>query len=95
VDGDEGMSRGTQGDGVNKAAALEQGALTVNAACIVFAALPYVDDAAFCCASESGFEFVEFPFEAFHCRHPGGMLCSICGIWRSPNSLESSALKAD
>jgi len=80
---------------VNKAAALEQGALTMNAACIVLAALPYVDDATFCCASKSGFEFVELPFEAFHCRHPSGVLCGICSIWQSPNGLESSALKTD
>jgi len=84
-----------QRDAVNEAAALEQGALAVNATCIVFAALPYVDDATFCCASESGFEFVELPFEVFYCRHPGGVLCGICGVWQSPNGLESSALKTD
>jgi len=86
---------GAQRDVVDEAATLEQGALAVNAACIVLVALPYIDDATFCCASESGFEFVELPFEAFHCRHPGGVLCGICGIWQSPDSLESSALKAD
>jgi len=66
---------------LTEAAALEQGVLAMNAAYIVLAALPYVDDATFCCASESGFEFVELPFEAFHCCHPGGVLCGICGIW--------------
>jgi len=49
----------------------------VNAACIVFAALPYVDDAALCRASESGFEFTDLPFEVFYCRHPGGMFCDV------------------
>jgi len=86
---------GAQCDVVDEAAALEQGALAMNAACIVLAALPYVDDTTFCCASELGFEFVELPFEAFYCRHPGGVLCGICGVWRSPNGLDSSALEAD
>jgi len=72
---------GAQRDVVDKATALEQGALAVNAACIVLAALPYVDDATFCCASESEFEFIKLPFEVFHCCHPGGMLCDICSVW--------------
>ena len=71
------MNWGAQCDVVDETATLEQGAFTMNAACIVLAALPYVDDATLCCVSKLGFEFVELPFEVFYCRHPGGMFCDV------------------
>ena len=41
---------------MDQTAALEEGALTVNAAGVVSVALAYVDDTALCCASKSGFD---------------------------------------
>ena len=75
------MVLGTQGDVVNQTAALEEGALAVNATGIVLVALAYVDDATLCCASELGFDPVKLLFEVFYGRHPGGMFCniSVCG----------------
>ena len=81
MDSQEGAVWGVQDDVVNQTAALEEGALTVNAVGIVLVALAYVDDAALCCASESGFDPGELPFEVFYCCHPGGVFCnvSVCG----------------
>ena len=80
---------------MDQAAALEEGALAVNAAGIVLVALAYVDDAALCCASESWFDPGELPFEVFYCRHPDGVFCCVhvCG-W-SPCSSKPSLLQVD
>jgi hypothetical protein len=84
-----------QGDVVDQTAALEEGALAVNTAAIVFAALAHVDDATFCCASESWFDAGELPFKVFYYCHPGGVLCnvSVCG-W-PPHSPKPPMLKVD
>ena len=84
-----------QGDVVDQTTALEEGVLTMNAAGVVLVALAYVDDTTLCCASESWFDPGELPFEVFHCRHPGGVLCniSVCG-W-PPRGPESSLLQID
>ena len=80
---------------MDQAAALEEGVLAVNATGVVLVALAYVDDATFCCASESWFDLGKLPFEVFYCRHPGGMFCivSICG-W-SPRGSKPSPLQVD
>jgi hypothetical protein len=87
--------QGVQGDIVDQTAALEEGVLTMNAATIVFAALAHIDDAAFCCASESRFDLGELPFEVFYCHHPGGMFhgVSVCG-W-PPRGRKPSPLQID
>ena len=95
MDGQEGVVQGVQSDVVDQTAALEEGALAVNAAGVILVALTYVDDAALCCASESWFDTSELPFEVFYHHHPGGMLCniSICG-W-PPHGPKSPALQVD
>ena len=89
------MVRGAQDDVVDQAAALEEGALAVNAAGIVLVALAYVDDTALCCASEIWFDPGKLPFEVFYCSHPGSVFynVSICG-W-PPCSPKSSPLQID
>ena len=80
---------------MDQTTALEEGALAVNAAAIVFAALAHVDDATFCCASESWFDAGELPFKVFYYCHPGSVLCniSVCG-WL-PRGPKSSPLQID
>ena len=80
---------------MDQAAALEEGALAVNAAGIVLVALAYVDDTALCCASEIWFDPGKLPFEVFYYCHPGGVLCniSVCG-W-PPRGPKSSPLQID
>jgi hypothetical protein len=72
---------GVQGDVVDQAIALEKGALTMNTAAIILAALAHVDDATLRCVPELWFDPGELPFEVFYCRHPGGVFCgvSVCG----------------
>jgi len=82
-------------DGVGKAAALEERVLAVSADGIVLVALPYVDDAAFCCASELWFEAIDLPPEALYYCRPGSVFCDVSGGWRSPSGPESSALEVD
>ena len=89
------MVRGMQGDVVDQAAALEEGALTMNAATIVFSALAHIDDATFCCASESRFDLGELPFEVFYCHHPGGVFCGVSVRGWPPCSLKPSPLQVD
>ena len=84
-----------QGDIVDQTAALKEGALAMNAATIVFAALAHIDDAAFCCASESRFDLGELPFEVFYCRHPGGMFCGVSVHGWPPCGLKPSPLQVD
>ena len=80
---------------MGKASALEERVLAMSADGIVLVALPYVDDAAFCCASELWFETTDLPLEAFYYCRPGGVFCDVSGGWRSPSGPESSALEVD
>jgi hypothetical protein len=89
------MVRGAQGDIVNQTAALEEGALAVNATAIVFAALAHVDDTTFCCASKSWFDLSELPFEVFYCHHPGGMFYGVSVSWWPPHGPKPSPLEVD
>ena len=84
-----------QGDIVDQTAALEEGALTMNAATIVFAALAHIDDAAFCCVSKLRFDLGELPFEVFYCCHPGGVFCGVSVYGWPPRSLKPSPLQVD
>jgi hypothetical protein len=95
VDDQEGAVQGAQDDVVDQTAALEEGALAMNATGVVLVALAYVDDAALCCASELWFDPGELPFEVFYCCHPGSVFCnvSVCG-WL-PRGPKSSPLQID
>jgi len=95
VDGDEGVSWSAECDGVGKAVALEERVLAVGADGVVLVALPYVDDAALCCASKLWFETTDLPLEALYYRCPGGVFCDVSGGRRSPSGPESSALEVD
>ena len=95
MDGREGAVQGMQGDIVDQATALEEGALTMNAATIVFAALAHVDNATFCCASESRFDLGELPLEVFYCRHPGSVFCGVSVRGWPPRGLKPSPLQVD
>ena len=82
---------GLEDDVVDQTAALKEGALAMNTAAIVLAALAYVDDATLCCAPESWFDDTELPFKVFHYCRPGGVFCSVsisqwppCGLKPSP-----------
>ena len=77
VDGEEGVVWGMQGDVVDQTAALEEGALAVNAVGIILAALAYIDDATFCCVPKLWFDAAELPFKVFYYHRPGGVFCSI------------------
>jgi hypothetical protein len=80
---------------VDQTAALEEGALAINAAGIVFVTLAYVDDAALCCASESWFDPGKLPFEVFYRRHPGGVFYSVSVSWWSPHGPKPPPLEVD
>ena len=80
---------------MDQAAALEEGVLTMNAATVVFAALAHIDDATFCCVSESRFDQGELPFEVFYCRHPGCVFCGVSVHGWPPRGPESSPLQID
>ena len=62
---------------MDQTTALEEGALAVNAAAIVFAALAHVDDATFCCAPELWFDAAKLAFEVFYYHHSSGVFCSV------------------
>ena len=80
---------------MDQTAALEEGALAVNATGIVLVALAYVDDATLCCASELWFDPGELPFKIFYCRHPGGVFCNVSIYGWPPRGPESSPLQID
>ena len=80
---------------MDQTASLEEGVLAVNAAGVVLVTLAYVDDAELCCASESGFDPGELPFEVFYYRHPGGVFCNVSVYGWPPHSPEPSPLQID
>jgi hypothetical protein len=95
ADGQEGAVQGVPGDVVDQTTALEEGALTMNAATIVFAAFAHIDDATLGCVSESRFDAAELPFEVFNCHHPGSMFCNISISGWPPHGLKPSPLEID
>ena len=80
---------------MDQTAALEEGALIINAATVVFTTLAHIDDVTFCCASKLRFDLGELPFEVFYCRHPGGVFCGISVHRWPPRGLKPSPLQID